>query len=55
MPRPDSPIGEGLFEHVDCTELRQTQDLVHRHDIGTIYHLAGVLSAAGEDWPHVAP
>jgi len=54
MPRPDSPIGEGLFEHVDCTALRQIQDLVRRHDIGTIYHLAGVLSAVGEDWPHVA-
>ncbi len=54
MPRPDSPIGEGLFEHVDCTVLRQIQDLVGRHDIGTIYHLAGVLSAVGEDWPHVA-
>ena len=54
MPRPDSPLGEGLFEHVDCTELRQIQDLVRRHDIGTIYHLAGVLSAVGEDWPHVA-
>ncbi|MDQ3565105.1 MAG: L-threonine 3-dehydrogenase [Pseudomonadota bacterium] len=54
MPRPDSPVGQGLFEHVDCTELRQIQDLVRRHDIGTIYHLAGVLSAVGEDWPHVA-
>ncbi len=54
MPRPDSPIGEGLFEHVDCTELRQIQELVRRHDIGAIYHLAGVLSAVGEDWPHVA-
>ncbi len=54
MPRPDSPLGEGLFEHVDCTELRQIQDLVRRHDIGVIYHLAGVLSAVGEDWPHVA-
>lgn len=54
MPRPDSPLGEGLFEHVDCTELRQIQDVVRRHDIGAIYHLAGVLSAVGEDWPHVA-
>jgi len=54
MPRPDSPLSEGLFEHVDCTELRQIQDLVRRHDIGAIYHLAGVLSAVGEDWPHVA-
>ncbi len=54
MPRPDSPLGEGLFEHVDCTELRQIEDVVRRHDIGAIYHLAGVLSAVGEDWPHVA-
>ncbi|MGH8512794.1 MAG: L-threonine 3-dehydrogenase [Gammaproteobacteria bacterium] len=54
MPRPDSALGEGLFEHVDCTELRQIQDLVRRHDVGAIYHLAGVLSAVGEDWPHVA-
>jgi len=48
------PLSEGLFEHVDYTELRQIQDLVRRHDIGAIYHLAGVLSAVGEDWPHVA-
>ncbi|MGH8508956.1 MAG: L-threonine 3-dehydrogenase [Gammaproteobacteria bacterium] len=54
MPRPDSHLSEGLFEHVDCTQLRQIQYLVSRHDIGAIYHLAGVLSAVGEDWPHVA-
>jgi nucleoside-diphosphate-sugar epimerase len=54
IPRPDSPLAEGLFEHLNCTALRQIQDVVRRYRIGSIYHLAGILSAVGEERPHVA-
>ncbi|MGH8657743.1 MAG: NAD-dependent epimerase/dehydratase family protein [Gammaproteobacteria bacterium] len=56
IPRPDSPLGlvDGLFEHLNCTALPQIQDVVRRYDIGSIYHLAAILSAVGEERPHVA-
>ncbi len=44
----------GPFKRVDCTQLRQIQEAVRRYDIGTIYHLAGILSAVAEDRPQVA-
>jgi nucleoside-diphosphate-sugar epimerase len=42
------------YEHVDCTKLSQIQEVVRYHDIGTIYHLAAILSAVAEDKPQVA-
>ena len=44
----------GSFELLDCTRLRQIQEVVRRHDIGTIYHLASLLSAVAEEKPQVA-
>ena len=44
----------GLFEYLECTRLRQIQDVVRRYDIGTIYHLASLLSAVSEAKPQVA-
>lgn len=44
----------GTFEYVDCTELRQIQEVVRRHDIDTIFHLAALLSATAEEKPRVA-
>jgi nucleoside-diphosphate-sugar epimerase len=44
----------GPFELLDCTRLRQIQEVVRRYDIGTIYHLASLLSAVAEDKPQVA-
>lgn len=41
-------------EHLDCTDISQLQDIVRRHDVGTIYHLAALLSAAAEAKPQVA-
>ncbi|HEX5600589.1 MAG TPA: NAD-dependent epimerase/dehydratase family protein, partial [Hyphomicrobiaceae bacterium] len=35
-------------EHLDCTDISQLQDFVWRHDVGTIYHLAALLSATAE-------
>ncbi len=45
---------EGAFEHVDCTELNQLIEVVRRHDVGTIYHMAALLSAIAEERPQVA-
>ena len=54
MPWPDPQAGPGLFEHLDCTHLREIQEVVRYYEIGTIYHLAGILSAVAEDRPQVA-
>lgn len=43
-----------IFEHVDCTRPHQLHEVVRRHEIGTIYHLAAVLSAVAEEKPQVA-
>jgi nucleoside-diphosphate-sugar epimerase len=52
--QPGSTAVEGPHEHLDCTQVQQVAELVRRHDIGTIYHLAALLSAAAESKPQVA-
>jgi len=44
----------GVCEHLDCTQPQQVIDVIRRHDIGTIYHLAALLSAVAEERPQVA-
>jgi nucleoside-diphosphate-sugar epimerase len=34
---------QGLFEQVDCTQPLALQDVIRRHDIGTVYHMAALL------------
>jgi nucleoside-diphosphate-sugar epimerase len=48
------PADDEPFELLDCTEMGQLQDVVHRHAIGTIYHLAAILSAVAEEKPQAA-
>jgi nucleoside-diphosphate-sugar epimerase len=45
---------DGPFEHLDTTKLQQIQEVIRRNDVGTIYHLAALLSAAGEEKPQAA-
>jgi nucleoside-diphosphate-sugar epimerase len=45
---------DGPFEVLDVTNYRSIQDVVRRFDVGTIYHLAALLSATAEEKPHVA-
>ncbi len=45
---------DGLVEHLDCTDPEQLEDVVRRHDIGVIYHLAALLSAVAEEKPQAA-
>jgi nucleoside-diphosphate-sugar epimerase len=46
--------GDGPFEHLDCTNFRQIQEVVQRHRIDAVYHLAALLSAVAEEKPQVA-
>jgi nucleoside-diphosphate-sugar epimerase len=50
---PDDPefLHAGPFEFVDCLDPHHITRVMQRHDIGTIYHLAAILSAAGEMRP----
>ncbi len=49
-----TPAAAGPHEHLDCGDPQQMLDLVRRYDIGTIYHLAALLSATAEAKPQVA-
>jgi len=51
---PGRPMQAGLFEHVDCTHIREIEHAVRHHDVGTIYHLAALLSAVAEEKPRIA-
>src|SRR5947208_1600910 len=54
-PRGASGVGDsGPFDFVDTTNQRHIQEAVRRHEVGTIFHLAALLSAVAEDRPQVA-
>lgn len=42
------------YDHLDCTEPHPLHEAVRRHEIGTIYHLAALLSASAEAAPQLA-
>jgi nucleoside-diphosphate-sugar epimerase len=45
---------ESPYDHLDCTEAQQLQAAVQRYNVGTIYHLAALLSASAEAAPQLA-
>lgn len=47
-------VDSGPFEIVDVTDRQQIADAVKKHKINTIIHLAAILSAVGEQDPHLA-
>src|SRR5262245_19617791 len=51
---PFERLAGSASEHLDCTQPQQVLEVIRRHDIGTIYHLAALLSAVAEERPHVA-
>ncbi len=53
MPASTTPA-DGPFEHLDCTKPDHVQEVVRRHGVRTIYHLAAMLSAIAEDRPQAA-
>ena len=42
------------FYYIDCTDVKCIEEIVAKHDIGTIYHLASILSAKAEANPQLA-
>jgi nucleoside-diphosphate-sugar epimerase len=53
-PETNSRRDEGPFEHLDCTKIQQVQEVVRRHGITAIYHMAALLSAVAEEKPQAA-
>ncbi len=53
-PEVSAAWGEGPFEQVDCVHIRQIDHVVRRYAVGTIYHLAALLSALAEEKPRLA-
>ena len=51
---PHRQAAEGPREHLDCTQPQQMLEMLRRQDIGTVYHLAALLSAVAEEKPHAA-
>jgi nucleoside-diphosphate-sugar epimerase len=50
----DRLLESGPFEYVDTSDKQSIATVVERCDIDTIYHLAAVLSAVGEENPQLA-
>ena len=53
--KPDEKLlSGGPFETVDCADVNQVRSIIDKYNIGTIYHLAAILSAVGEKNPQLA-
>jgi len=50
----DELLGSGPFVYLDVTEKEAIEKVVKEYDIDTVYHLAAVLSAVGEEKPQLA-
>lgn len=53
-PPSEALLKSGPYEVVDATDKENLVNVVRKHDIQIIYHLASVLSAVGEQNPQVA-
>jgi nucleoside-diphosphate-sugar epimerase len=51
---PQGLAGQVPYELVDCAQPYQILEVVRRYEVGTIYHLAALLSAVAEEKPQVA-
>ena len=54
MPATPAASAPGPFEHLDCTQPEQLREVIRRHGVRTIYHLAAMLSAVAEERPQAA-
>jgi nucleoside-diphosphate-sugar epimerase len=50
----DKLCQSGPFEFIDVTRRETVEEVVTKYNIDTVYHLAAVLSAIGEEKPHLA-
>ena len=44
-------LNSGPFEYLDITDRKSVEDVVKKHDIDTVYNMAAILSAVGEEKP----
>jgi nucleoside-diphosphate-sugar epimerase len=51
---PGSLLREGPFEFIDVSRRETVESVVRKYQIDTIYHMAAILSAVGEQKPHLA-
>jgi nucleoside-diphosphate-sugar epimerase len=51
---PKGDMAEGIFEKLDILNVERIDELVKKYKITQIYHLAAILSAAGEKNPKLA-
>jgi len=54
LPADSHLLGSGPFEFIDVVVPQHISRVVKQYQIGTIYHLAAILSANGEARPHLA-
>ncbi len=47
-------LDSGPFEFIDVTQRETVEAVVRRYNVDTIYHMAAILSAVGEQKPHLA-
>ena len=53
--KPDEALLEsGPCHFIDCTEINKVAEIAKRYKVGTIYHLASILSAVAEENPQFA-
>ncbi len=45
--------GSGPFDRVDVTDPKSLASVVAKYDVGTVYHMAAILSAVGESKPQL--
>ncbi len=50
----DKLLHSGPFEYIDVTDRQSIERVIEKYDIDTIYHLAAILSAIGEENPQLA-
>ncbi len=51
---PGGAASTGPFELLDCTDAAQIREIVTQYRVGTIYHMAALLSAVAEERPQAA-
>jgi nucleoside-diphosphate-sugar epimerase len=54
VPSDSSLSSDGIFDILDVTDQNQITRLMQKYEVGTIYHLAALLSATGESRPNLA-
>ena len=51
---PENPIPDAVYEKVNVLDKEKLDSTITKYDIDTVYHLAAILSAAGEKNPWLA-